>query len=59
MIQNLFILNILNSIRIYLTDHLTDNTTDAERKFIETMLISIDRAITTIKRRELELKANN
>lgn len=56
MINNLFILNILNSVRVYLADHLNDDTEDKDRKFIETMLLSIDRAITTIRRREVELK---
>lgn len=56
MINNILILNILNSIRIYLADQLIDDMEDKERKFIETMLLSIDRAIITVKRREIELK---
>lgn len=56
MVNNIFILNILNSIRIYLADQLIDDMEDKEKKFLETMLLSIDRAIITVRRREIELK---
>ena len=54
-----FILNILTSLRTYIAEQILDDMDDNDKKFLDTMLLSVDKSITTLKREINRIKLDS